>query len=79
MRPLILALVSGVAVAGAAGSSASAITADVAKKCNALVAKAYPPRVPGNPAAGISKGTSQDARKYFAACVKNGGHSPNKD
>jgi hypothetical protein len=54
--------------------SASAITAEVAKKCNALTAKAFPPRVVGNPAAGSAKGSGQDERAYFNKCVANGGN-----
>jgi hypothetical protein len=53
---------------------ASAITAEVAKKCGELTAKAYPPRVPGNPAAGYANGTAEDFRKYFSKCVANGGN-----
>jgi hypothetical protein len=56
--------------------SASAITAEVAKKCSALTDKAYPPRVPGNPAAGHLNGTSQDIENYFNKCVANGGKVP---
>jgi len=56
------------------GCGASAVTAEVAKKCAALAAKAYPPRVPGNPAAGFAKGTAQDARDYFNKCVANKGN-----
>jgi len=43
---------------GCMTGGASAVTAEVAKKCAALTAKAYPPRVPGNPAAGLAKGTA---------------------
>lgn len=53
---------------------ASAVTVEVAKKCGALTAKAYPPRVVGNPAAGSAKGKSQSERDYFNKCVKNGGN-----
>jgi hypothetical protein len=59
---------------GSMTSSASAVTAEVAKKCNALTAKAYPPRVVGNPAAGSAKGTTQSERDYFNKCVANGGN-----
>ena len=52
---------------------ASAITAEVAQACNALVAKSFPPRQPGNPAAGSTKGSAKDQREYFAKCVANGG------
>jgi hypothetical protein len=54
--------------------TASAITAEVAKKCNVLTAQAFPPRVPGNPAAGFATGTAKDARGYFSKCVANGGN-----
>ena len=35
---------------GCMTGSASAVTAQLAKKCQALTTKAFPPRVPGNPA-----------------------------
>lgn len=59
--------------AGAMTESASAAPTAVAKKCEALAAKAYPPRVPGNPAAGLAKGTPQEERAYFNKCVANKG------
>jgi len=66
------ALVALVCIAVA--PSASAVTAAVAKKCSALTAKAFPPRVVGNPAAGSAKGSGQDERDYFNKCVANGGN-----
>jgi hypothetical protein len=62
------------AAVGLAPTDASAISLEIAKKCNSLVAKAFPPREPGNPAAGSSKGTAQDQRNYFNKCVTNGGN-----
>jgi hypothetical protein len=59
--------------------SALAITADIAKKCSALTAKAYPPRVVGNPAAGVQNGTYQDFRNYFNKCVANNGNPPEQE
>ena len=53
--------------------NASAISVEVAKKCNALTAKAFPPRVIGNPAAGSAKGTGRDQRDYYKKCVANEG------
>jgi hypothetical protein len=50
-------------------TSASAITARVAKRCAALTYTAYPPHVPGNPAAGSAKGTGQAEQSYFRKCV----------
>jgi hypothetical protein len=55
-------------------NSASAITVEVAKKCEGLSAKAFPPREIGNPAAGSTKGTAQSKRDYFNKCVANGGN-----
>ena len=66
-----------VAALGLVPTAASAITADVAKKCNALVAKAFPPRQPGNPAAGSAKGNAQAQRDYFKKCTDNGGNVDN--
>jgi hypothetical protein len=56
-------------------TDAKAITVDVAKKCNALLAKEFPPRQPGNPAAGSNKGNGQAERDYFKKCVDNGGNA----
>ena len=50
---------------GSMTMKASAIAADVAKKCDALVVRTFPPREPGNPAAGNIKGTALAKRKYF--------------
>jgi hypothetical protein len=52
---------------------ALAVTAEVAKKCGALTDKAFPFRVPGNPAAGRIHGTPQEIRDYFNKCVASGG------
>jgi hypothetical protein len=54
--------------------STFAITAEVAKKCDVLAAQAYPPRVPGNPAAGLMHGTGAEASAYFRKCVENRGN-----
>ena len=53
---------------------ASAITVEVAKKCNALLEKQFPPRQPANPAAGSAKGSGQVQREFFKKCVDNGGN-----
>ena len=54
-------------------TSASALTAEVAKKCSALSAKAFPQSEAGNPAArgGGSSGISQQS--YFQKCVSDEG------
>ena len=57
----------------AAPATASAITAEVARTCDAAVAKAFPPRQIGNPAAGSSKGSPKDRRDYYNKCVANNG------
>src|SRR5262245_22284110 len=67
------ALVGLVCIAvGCMNGEASAVTAEVARKCVALSAKAYPPQVRGNPAAGLAKGTVRFKRDYFNKCVANG-------
>ena len=62
----------GVAIVPLTGQ-ALAISAEVAKKCNVLTAKAFPPRQAGNPAAG-PVGTGLSVRDYFNKCVANGGN-----
>ena len=61
-------------VVGPMTDRASAVTVEVAKKCNALTAKAFPQRVVGNPAAGSAKGTGKDKQDYYRKCVANGGN-----
>ena len=75
-------LVSAVLLFFAAGpmtTGASAITAELAKKCHTLTDKAFPPRQIGNPASGSAKGTAQDQRAYFNKCVTNGGKVDDSD
>ena len=52
---------------------AHAIDVKVARACDALVAKAFPPLQPGNPASGSAKGGAKAQRDYFNKCVANGG------
>jgi hypothetical protein len=49
--------------------SASAITADVAKKCREVAIKAHPPTT-----AGSKTGTAQAERESYRACVAQGGN-----
>jgi hypothetical protein len=58
---------------GGMTTSASAVTVELAKKCSGLMAKAYPPREPGNPAAGSAKGNGAAARAYYQKCLANNG------
>jgi hypothetical protein len=58
---------------GSTTSGASAITVELARKCSALMAKAYPPREPGNPAAGSAKGNGASAQAYYQKCLANNG------
>ncbi len=71
-----LALIGAALVA--APERASAISVEVAKKCNALIAKQFPPREPGNPAAGSAKGSGADQRAFFSKCVANNGNMEDK-
>jgi len=54
--------------------SQAAISAEVAKKCQILREKQFPPREPGNPASGSAKGSSKDQIEFFKKCVANGGN-----
>jgi hypothetical protein len=49
--------------------SASAVTAEVARKCRELTVKAHPPVT-----AGSKTGAAQVERAYFRACVAQGGN-----
>ena len=60
-------------------SVAWAVTAEVAKKCQVLMSAKFPPRVPGNPAAGSAKGSGPEQQDYFKKCVANGGQPPDAD
>ena len=70
--PLMLLAVTCLAV-GALPGHASALTAELARKCSALTAKQFPPREPGNPAAGSAKGSGRAQHDYFNKCVANNG------
>src|SRR5262249_6210807 len=48
-------------------------SSQLAKKCSALTAKVFPPRVIGNPAAGSAKGSGLAEQAYFKRCVASGG------
>ncbi len=79
MRPHLRLAAAGIAMTviaeGPMMTSASAITVEVARKCDALVAKAFPPREVGNPAAGSAKGSGLAQQDYFRKCVANGGNT----
>ena len=58
-------------------STSTPSPAELARKCDALTAKAFPPLEPGNPAAGITKGSGTEAQSYFRKCVANDGRVDN--
>lgn len=58
---------------GSTPNPAIGVTAEVARKCKALTDTAFPPRQPGNPAAGSLKGSGRAAQDYFNKCVADGG------
>ena len=53
--------------------AASALSVEVARKCEGFTARAYQPRVPGNPAAGLVKGSGLAAQNYFKNCMAKDG------
>ena len=65
------AVLAMIAVMCAAATPASAISVELAKKCRALMLKAYPYELPGN-----RKGNSEAQREYFNKCVANEGNMP---
>jgi hypothetical protein len=56
-----------------AATGATAIPAELARKCSALANLAYPLRASHNPASGRQHGSAQAVRHYFNRCVANGG------
>jgi hypothetical protein len=68
-----IGLLAGLVLVVADIGGAHALTAEVARSCEAAAAKAFPPRQIGNPAAGIGKGTAKERRDYFNKCVANNG------
>jgi hypothetical protein len=73
LKPAFMVVAVTWVALGATTSSGSAVTAELARKCSALMAKQFPPREPGNPAAGSAKGSGRDQTAYFNKCVANGG------
>ena len=73
-KPGLCAAMLLVAAAAMLPEPAPAITVELAKKCNALVEKQFPPRQAGNPAAGSAKGSGQAQRDLFKKCVDSGGN-----
>lgn len=57
------------AVTIGAEGDAAIVSADVVKKCVALTAKAFPPRVVGNPAAGAANGMGSEKRDFYKKCL----------
>jgi hypothetical protein len=58
-------------------STSTSSPAELARKCDALTAKAFPPIEPGNPAAGSTKGSGLEAQSYFRKCIANDGRVDN--
>jgi len=69
----MLAAVAMICVSYLTTGPSAAVTAEVARKCQALKQQAFPPREIGNPAAGSDKGSGADQAAFFRKCVANGG------
>jgi hypothetical protein len=72
-RANLVGLITAFVVLCVCNTQAHAISVEVARTCDALVAKTFPPRQISNPAAGSAKGSGKDQREYFNKCVANGG------
>jgi hypothetical protein len=79
VRPCSLGEVGQAPGAGgpAQQSTSTPSPVELARTCDALTAKAFPPLEPGNPAAGSTKGSGLEAQSYFRKCIANGGHVDN--
>jgi hypothetical protein len=69
----IIAAVAVICAGYLTTAASAAITAEVARKCQALRQSAFPPREIGNPAAGSAKGSGPEQAAFFKKCVANGG------
>ena len=78
-RKVPLAFLAATACLIVHATEVRAVTAEVAKKCQTLTRAKFPPRVPGNPAAGSAKGSGLEQQDYFKACVANAGQPPERD
>ena len=78
-RKVLLAFLAAASCLIAHATEVRATTAEVAKKCQVLTRAKFPPRVPGNPAAGSAKGSGREQQDYFKKCVANGGEYPERD
>ena len=78
-RKILLTFLAGASCLIAQVIEVRAITAEVAKKCQVLTSAAFPPRVPGNPAAGSATGSGREQQDYFKKCVASGGQPPERD
>ena len=78
-RSILRTFLAGASCLIAQSTEVGAVTAEVAKKCQVLTSAAFPPRMPGNPAAGSAKGSGREQQDYFKACVANGGQPPERD
>ena len=72
MQSITLALFA-LSVLITAQAPASALTAELAKKCRALAIKAHPPVLPGK-----RTGSEQAQRDYFRDCVAKEGNVESK-
>ena len=70
---IMIAAVAVVWAGGLTTGPSAAVTGEVARKCQALKQRAFPPREIGNPAAGSDKGTGAVQAAFFRKCVANGG------
>jgi hypothetical protein len=68
--PVALALIALTSMA----TPASAISADLAKKCRAMAIKSHPSILPG-----AKTGNAQAERIFYKQCIANGGAAPDND
>lgn len=59
-------------------TSAPAIAVELARKCDAALANAFPARIPGNPATGSARGSGREEIAFYKQCVANAGNPSSK-
>jgi hypothetical protein len=65
---------AGLVITLSLANPASAITADLAKKCRAMAIKAHPPVLPG-----AKTGTAKAERDFYNICITNNGTMPDNN
>jgi hypothetical protein len=70
-KAILRIIFSGLILTPLLSTPASAISAELAKKCRAMAFKTYPPKLSGS-----KSGNSKEATGYYRNCLANNGTMP---